>query len=81
MYVVPQFSTSKKYSNSNNKIVKKVPDYAKDYKKEFLFIRGIDKCFQYYAKKVYHKRISTLDSRVKRINKYLDVFDRAINKK
>lgn len=75
MYVVPQFNASKKYSNSNNKIVKKVPDYAKDYKKEFLFIRGID------AKKVYHKRISTLDSRVKRINKYLDVFDRAINKK
>ena len=23
----------------------KIPDYAKDYKSEFLFIRGIDRCF------------------------------------
>ena len=28
------------------------PDYAKDYKNEFLFIRGIDKCFQYYVEKI-----------------------------
>ena len=24
------------------------PDYAKDYKNEFLFVKGIDKCFEYY---------------------------------
>lgn len=27
------------------------PDYAKDYKNEFLFLRGIDKCFEYFFKK------------------------------
>ena len=26
------------------------PDYAKDYKNEFLFIRDIDKCFEYFLK-------------------------------
>ena len=24
------------------------PDYAKDYQKEFLFIKGIDNCFEYF---------------------------------
>lgn len=35
-----------------NKIEKNkiVPDYCLDYKNEFLFIRGIDKCFEYYLK-------------------------------
>ena len=27
----------------------KIPDYAKDYKNEYLFIRGIDQCFKYFA--------------------------------
>ena len=35
------------HSNSTQK-PEKVPDYAKDYKNEFLFIKGIDKCFEYF---------------------------------
>ena len=31
---------------------KVIPDYAKNYKNEFLFIRGIDKCFEYFLKKL-----------------------------
>ena len=31
----------------------KIPDYAKDYKNEFLFIRGIDKCFEYFLDNIY----------------------------
>ena len=31
---------------------KKIPDYAKGYKNEYLFIRGIDKCFDYYLRKI-----------------------------
>ena len=27
---------------------KVIPDYAKDYKNEYLFIRGIDKQFKYF---------------------------------
>ena len=52
------------------------PDYAKDYKNEFLFIRGIDKCFQYYVEKIKNRRYRVLDARVGRINKYLDSLDR-----
>ena len=52
------------------------PDYAKDYKNEFIFIRGIDKCFQYYVEIIKAMRYRVLDARVGRINKYLDSFDR-----
>ena len=34
--------------NSNKKI-SKIPDYAKDYKNECLFIIGIDGCFKYFV--------------------------------
>ena len=34
--------------NSNPK-PSKIPDYAKDYKNEYLFIIGIDGCFKYFV--------------------------------
>ena len=50
----------------------KIPDYAKNYKNEFFFIKGIDKQFEYYIENfdqadegVFYKRLNT-------INKYLD---------
>ena len=38
-------------SNSQNciKSTNKIPEYARDYKKEYLFIRGINKEFQYFV--------------------------------
>ena len=57
------------------------PDYAKDYKNEFLFIKGINKCFQYYVKIIINRQYTNLDSRVPRINKYLNAYGRRINKK
>ena len=35
-----------------NATLNKMPDYAKDYKNEYLFIRGIDKCFEYFLDKI-----------------------------
>lgn len=48
------------------------PDYAKDYKNEFLFIRGIDKCFEYYLKNLNKATSGVFQNRIERINKYLD---------
>ena len=70
---VQDFNSIKKHS--------KIPDYAKDYKNEYLFIIGIDGCFEYYARSIYNQRYYILDSRVPRINKYLDAYDRTINGK
>ena len=38
---VQDFNSNKKHS--------KIPDYAKDYKNEYLFIKGIDGCFKYFV--------------------------------
>ena len=42
--IVTRFSDFKNFIKSNNKI----PHYARDYKKEYLFIRGLDKEFKYF---------------------------------
>ena len=44
MVSVAQFSDFKNFIKSNNKI----PPYAKNFKKEYLFIRGINKEFEYF---------------------------------
>lgn len=48
------------------------PDYAKDYKNEFLFVRGIDKCFEYYLNNLNKATSGVFQNRIERINKYLD---------
>ena len=54
----------------------KIPDYAKDYKNEFFFMKGIDKQFEYYIENfdqadegVFYKRLNT-------IHKYLDILEK-----
>lgn len=48
------------------------PNYAKDYKNEFLFVRGIDKCFEYYLDNLNKATSGVFQNRIERINKYLD---------
>ena len=48
MVSVARFSDFKNFIKSNNKI----PHYARDYKKEYLFIRGLDKEFKYFINKL-----------------------------
>ena len=58
-------------------IIKKVPDYAKDYKNEFLFIKGIDKCFEYFLENIYWSDMGLLKHpEVDRINKLIDRFEK-----
>ena len=54
------------------------PDYAKDYKNEFLFIRGIDKCFEYFLKNLDRATSGVFKNRVGKINKFLDDFDKLL---
>ena len=55
----------------------KIPDYARDYRNEYLFIRCIDTCFKYYLE---NWKSGTLDLRVAKINKYLDIYEKKVNK-
>ena len=48
-----------------SEIIKKVPDYAKDYKNEFLFIKGIDKRFEYYLKNLNKALIGVFQKRLR----------------
>ena len=56
----------------------KIPDYAKDYKNEYLFIRGIDKYFKYFIK---NKRKANKgvfkNNRVDIIKKHINRLERA----
>ena len=64
------------HSNSTQK-PEKVPDYAKDYKNEFLFIKGIDKCFEYFLDNIYWGYMGLFKSpKVGRINKLIDRFEK-----
>ena len=62
--------------NSNPK-PSKIPDYAKDYKNEYLFLFGIDKEFSYFHKEIYYND-AKLGSFAKRI-KCIDRLNRIIN--
>ena len=48
MVILEHFSHSQNYIKSTNKI----PPYAREYKKEYLFIRGINKEFKYFIDKL-----------------------------
>ena len=56
----------------------KIPDYAKDYKNEFLFVRGIDKCFACFLNNI-NKATSGVfqNHRVDKINKLIGRFEKA----
>ena len=52
------------------------PDYAKDYKNEFLLLRGIDNCFKYFLRNMCWVDIGIHKSpKVERINKLIDRFE------
>ena len=63
---------------SNATAINKIPDYAKDYKNEFLFIRGIDKCFKYFLDNINKADCGVFKNhRVDKINKFIDRFEKA----
>ena len=44
--------TSSNYQNCIKSTNNKIPEYARDYKKEYLFIRGLNKEFKYFINKL-----------------------------
>lgn len=60
-----------RYLNATQKSPK-IPDYAKDYKNEYLFIRGIDKCFEYYWKRLHEAESGIFQKRIDQLYKYLN---------
>ena len=67
---------NKLFSEYSRKDYKVCPEYAKDYKKEFIFIQGIDKCFEYYNKNINKGGSGVFKKRLNTIKKYLRNFDR-----
>ena len=64
--------------NSNATAINKIPDYAKDFKNEFLFIRGIDKCFEYFLDNINKADKGVFENhRVDKIYKLIDRFEKA----
>ena len=65
--------------NSGSTLSKsKIPDYARDYRNEYLFIRGIDKQFKYFVDNIndaYHGLF--LNHRVEIIKKHIERFELA----
>ena len=56
---------------------KHCPDYAKNYKKEYFFIKGIDKCFEYFFRNL-NKAITGVfqNHRLVKIKYWLRRFDK-----
>ena len=48
---------------------KVIPDYAKDYKNEYLFITGIDRCFGFVLNNLKFARRGIMGGRAKLIKK------------
>ena len=56
---------------------KVIPDYAKDYKNEYLFIRGIDKQFKYFLDNIekadqgvfQNNRVEIIEKNINRLEK------------
>ena len=59
-------------------MTKVIPSYATDYPKEFLLITGIERCFKYYVNLIQSQRYNTLDNRLEKVNKYLDLYQKKI---
>ena len=77
MCVVPTYPESTPIFKEN----KKITDYAKGYKNEYLFIRGIDKCFEFFYvnfEDFINERIprGKVDYINGRLNEILDKFER-----
>ena len=78
MVFATHLSDFKDFIKSNNKI----PPYARDFKKEYLFIRGINKEFKYFIENM--DKISTYEffhnTNVDRITKLIKIFLRGQEK-
>ena len=78
MVIVGHLSNFKNFIKLNNKI----PEYARDYKKEYLFIRGINNEFLYFIENM--DKISTYEffhnTNVDRISKLIKIFLRGQEK-
>lgn len=59
-------------------MTKVIPSYASDYPKEFLLITGIERCFKYYVNFIQSQRYNTLDNRLDKVKKYLDLYQKKI---
>ena len=71
MVILDHFSNSQNYIKSTNKI----PEYAREYKKEYLFIRGINKEFKYFADNIDNVTTGLFEShRVDRIKYFIKRF-------
>ena len=74
MVVLAQTSNFQKFIKKTNKI----PDYARDYRNEYLFIRGIDKEFKYFLENINKAARGIFQNhRVDRIKKYIKKFELA----
>ena len=70
MVFVAHFSKHPNF-NKNNKI----PEYAKNYRKEWLFIRGINKEFKYFVENINEATSGLFKSnRANRIKKFIKKF-------
>ena len=77
MGILVHFSYSQNCIKSTNKI----PPYARDYKKEYLFIRGINKEFKYFIDKLYDLNNGVFEShRADRIKYFMKRFLRGQEK-
>ena len=71
MVSLAQFSNSQNFIKSINKI----PEYARDYKKEYLFIRGINKELNYFADHINEAPTGSFENhRVDRIKYFIKRF-------
>ena len=53
------------------------PDYAKDYQKEFIFIKGIDNCFEYFSNNLNKAATGVFQNhRLEKIRLWLQRFDK-----
>ena len=78
--VVSKMGILAKTSNYQKCIKKtnKIPDYARGYRNEYLFIRGINKCFKYFVDNINDaNRGLFLNHRVEIIKKHIKRFELA----
>ena len=65
--------TSSNYQNCIKSTNNKIPEYAREYKKEYLYIRGLNKEFEYFKNKLYNLNNGLFESyisdRIKNIMK------------
>ena len=78
MEVVSKMGILVQSDHNCNATLNKVPDYAKDYKNEYLFIKGIDKCFEYFSDNINKADRGVFENhRVDKIKKFIGIFEKA----